>query len=208
VFIVEDDPRVASGLEEALRDGAIPIVRLCRSVAEATTALADPELTFEVALVDLALGDGSGLDVIRRIRATRPAAVPVVITVFDDPPTVLSAIRAGAHGYLLKEWAPGQLVSAIRSAAVGGAPMSPSIARLVLESLRERTREEDEPELTGREREVLALLCEGRTYREVGAALEIAVGTVQTHVKMIYGKLEVASKAELAAVAFRRGLVR
>ncbi len=121
---------------------------------------------------------------------------------------MLAAIRAGAHGYLLKEWTPTQIVNAIRSAAVGGAPMSPSIARLVLESLRERTQDDEGPELTGREREVLALLCEGRTYREVGAALEIAVGTVQTHVKMIYGKLEVASKAELAAVAFRRGLIR
>lgn len=212
VLIVEDDAHVAVALEEALAAASPPIkvVRSCRSAAAASAAVADPALAFDVALVDLRLGDGSGVDVVRAIRASRPRAEPIVITSFADPPTVLSAIRAGARGYLLKDGTPAQVVASVRDAASGGAPMSPAIARLVLETVRgtEPQEEEAEATLTERERAVLALLCEGRTYREVATVLEIGVGTVQTRVKSIYTKLEVGSKAELAALAFRRGLVR
>lgn len=212
VIVVEDDVRLRRHLEEVLSKAGAPITfgGGFGTVAEAFAALDDAATAVDVALVDLRLPDGSGLDVIRRIRTTRPQADVVVITVLDAPATVLEAVRAGARGYILKDWTAEQIVEGVREVAAGGAPMSPRIARLVLDTMRAETPpgQPPPPALTDREREVVALLCEGRTYREAATALGISVGTVQTYVKAIYGKLEVESKAELTAAMFRRGLVR
>lgn len=210
VIVVEDDARLRRHLEEVLTKAGAPIAfgGGFGTVAEAHAALEDAAFVVDVALVDLRLPDGSGLDVIRRIRATKPSADVVVITVLDDPSTVLQAVRAGARGYILKDWTPEQIVGGVRELAAGGAPMSPRIARVVLDMVHAETPAGQPAPLTDREQEVVALLCEGRTYREVATALGISVGTVQTYVKAIYTKLEVESKAELTAAMFRRGLVR
>lgn len=210
VLLVEDDAGLRARLAALLaRFEDLDLVGAFGTVAAALSALDAHEPEIDVALVDLRLPDGSGIDVLRKLRAARADADAIVITVFDDERTVLAAIEAGARGYMLKGWTDEQIVSALREAAAGGAPMTPRIARLVLDALRVRKRDEGDGEaLTDRELEVLGLLCEGRTYREVAKALGIALGTVQTHVKAIYTKLEVSSKAELTAAAFRRGLVR
>jgi len=214
VIVIEDDARLRARITDVLLKAEPPIL-VCGdygSAKEANAGLDDPSLDFDVALVDLRLPDGSGVDLLRKIRATRPKADPVVITVLDDANTVLGAIRAGARGYVLKDWSDTQIVSSVRDVVAGGAPMSPRIARLVLSSVHVAPlagqEAEASPSLTDRERDVLDLLCEGRTYRETGTALGITVGTVQTHVKAIYGKLEVESKAELTAAAFRLGLLK
>lgn len=205
VFVVEDDDRVRRALVAELVRAGFAVVGEHAGVGEALAALAETP-RFDVALVDLRLGDGSGVDVIRRIREVRPDANIVALTVIDDAPTVLAAVRAGARGYLLKDVTGDRLATHVRDAAAGGAPMTPRIARTLLDFIataQDRVREQ----LTPREREVLGLLCEGATYRDVGARLGVALATVQSHVKAIYGKLEVRSKAELTAFAFRQGLV-
>lgn len=210
VVIVEDDDRLRREMETVLGAArpCIDVARTFSTLQAATEGVNDATLEIDVALVDLRLSDGSGLEVIRELRRTRPRACAVAVTMFDDPATVLASIRAGARGYILKGWTSAQLVACVRDAASGGAPLSPRIARYVLDAVRTPPYEVAAPSLTEREREVLALLCEGRTYREVALALTIGIGTVQTHVKSIYAKLEVESKAELATAAFRRGLVR
>lgn len=210
VIVVEDDVRLRRHLEDLLTEAGAPIAfgGGFGTTAEAFAALDDAAFAVDVALVDLRLPDGSGLDVIRRIRATKPNADVVVITVLDDPATVLKAVRAGAHGYILKDWTAEQILAGVREVIAGGAPMSPRIARVVIDTVRDETPEGQASPLTDREQEVVALLCEGRTYREAATALGISVGTVQTYVKAIYAKLEVESKAELTAAMFRRGLVR
>lgn len=210
VIVVEDDARLLRHLEDVLSKAGAPLVfgGGFGTVAEAFAAIDDAKVEVDVALIDLRLPDGSGLDVIRRIRERRPHADAVVITVLDDPSTVLQAVRAGARGYILKDWTAEQIVDGVRELAAGGAPMSPRIARLVLDTVRAETPAGAPAPLTDREQEVVALLCEGRTYREAATALGITVGTIQTYVKTIYSKLEVESKAELTAAMFRRGLVR
>lgn len=206
--LVEDDVRLRSSLGKMLETAQPPLV-LCgswASVREALAGLASPDLAFDVALVDLRLADGSGLEVIRAMRASHPQAAVVAITIFDDNDTVLGAIRAGATGYLLKDWEPAQIIAHVRDAAAGGAPMSPRVARLVLDHVRGEHTGPVEP-LTAREREVLVLLCSGRSYAEAAENLEVSLSTIQTHVKAVYGKLGVHSKAELTALAFRQGLV-
>jgi len=207
VVLVEDDASLAEAMK-ALLEKASPRIEVAGVFHGAQAALEMlPSLKFEVALIDLHLPDGSGIDVVRGVRVIQPEAHPVVMTVFEDPKTVFAAIRAGAHGYLLKGGTPEQLVTSVREAAAGGAPMSPRVARYVLDAVKSMPQAEISEELTVREREVLALLCEGHTYREVATAMTLQLGTVQTYVKSIYRKLEVGSKAELAAAAFRRGLM-
>lgn len=210
MIVVEDDVRLRRHLEDVLTEAGPPIAfgGGFGTTAEAFAALDDEAFAVDVALVDLRLPDGSGLDVIRRMRVTRPRADIVVITVLDDPATVLKAVRAGARGYILKDWTAERILDGVREVIAGGAPMSPRIARMVLDTVRAETSPGQAAPLTDREHEVVALLCEGRTYREVGTVLGISVGTVQTYVKAIYTKLEVESKAELTAAMFRRGLVK
>jgi two-component system nitrate/nitrite response regulator NarL len=207
-LVVEDDDAVREAVASTLKKaaGAISLVAVCGSAREAI-AFVESAPVLDVALVDLALGDGSGIDVIRVVRRVFPQAAAVALTVFDDTETVMRAIRAGARGYLLKDTAPERLVASVIDAGRGGAPMTPSVARCVMDDLRVTSPQDAPIALSARELEVLSLLCEGRSYAEIATALGMAIGTVQTHVKSVYGQLEVSSKAEAAAVAFRRGLI-
>lgn len=210
VLLVEDDLRLRASLARALVAQGLVVRADVGSPREAIGAL-EALSGIAVALVDLDLGGRSGIDLIAEIRARFPLVPAVALTIFDDGPTVQRALRAGARGYVLKDLSPAALGDVVRQAAEGGAPLSPSIARWILETFRTPPPEaapEPEISLTAREREVVGLLCEGLTYQEIASALTIGLGTVQTHVKSVYSKLHVASKAELTAAAFRRGLVR
>jgi DNA-binding NarL/FixJ family response regulator len=204
-LVVEDDPWVQGSVLAALAtdDRITPLA--CGTVADALRAI-DEGAACDVALVDLGLPDGSGLDVLRRLARERPDAASVAFTVFDDEETVLGALRAGARGYLLKSTPVAELPGLLREAQGGGAPMTPVVARLVLDALVPAPRPGDEGPLSPREREVLRLLARGHTYAAAGHALGIGLGTVQGHVKSIYQKLQVASKAEAALAAARLGL--
>lgn len=206
LLVVEDDSRFGSMLVDALDEGpGLKVSALSGSVKDAIERMRSP-LQFDVALIDLGLPDGSGVDVVAAMRRLRPGAVPLVFTVFDDAPTVFLAIRAGARGYLLKSTPRERLVELIREAHDGGAPMTPSIARLVVETLAQGSSPAEQP-LTPREQEVLVLLAKGVSYQGIAEVLGIGLGTVQGHVKRIYEKLEITSKAEAATLAAKWGLV-
>lgn len=179
-------------------------VLVCGDVPSAMRRI-DCSVRLDLALVDLECSGGGGVEVIKHLRRSRPECVPVAFTSRDDAATLFDALRAGARGYLLKTTAPDQLYAALLEAAAGGAPLSPGIAHLVISAFSAEAA--GETPLTKREREVLALLAKGHTYADVAKALDLGLGTVQGHVKAIYGKLEIGSKAEAAAIAMRLGLV-
>lgn len=205
ILLIEDEAWVREAVASVLAGfPGFAIVAACRSVSETLLTLSSP-VAFDVALVDLGLPDGSGLSLLPRLRATCPAAGLIAFTVFDEPATVFAAMRAGARGYLLKSTPLDLLPSKLVEIAEGGAPMSPAIARMVLDTL---APPEPAPRpLTPRERDILGLLAKGHTYADVGRALGIGLGTVQTHVKALYDKLHVASKAEAAVEATKLGLI-
>ena len=206
VLLVEDDARLRRSLRLLLDSD--PRLHVVGDVGTARDALALPDtLVADVAVVDLGLPDGSGVDVIRAFKDTRASLDIMAHTVFDERGTVLSALKAGASSYVLKGCAPEELIDAVVQLHEGGAPMSPSIARQLVEALRAPA-EADEPDpLSPREREVLRAIDAGRTYAEVAATLHISPHTVHTHIKNIYAALQASGKRQALAEARRRGLI-
>ncbi|PWE16834.1 DNA-binding response regulator [Marinicauda salina] len=162
---------------------------------------------FDLALIDLGLPDGSGLEVLRSLKLVRPETISIVTTVMGDDSHIVAALSAGAQGYLLKETPPDVLARQLVQHAQGLPALSPSIARRIMEHFRLTGPAADpEEELTAREREVLALISRGLRNSDVAASLELAESTVASHIKSIYRKLGISSRAEAAWHAARMGL--
>ncbi|OYX30836.1 MAG: hypothetical protein B7Y99_11215 [Caulobacterales bacterium 32-69-10] len=165
-----------------------------------------------LALIDLVLPDGSGIDLIRQMRTEAPRTLAVVITAFDDDANLLEAMAAGAEGFLLKRHDTETLVRCLRRIDDGEPPLTPSIARRLLAHFQHRQapappEKEAEANLTPRELEVLQLLARGSRVAEAATRLGLTEQTVATYVKIIYRKLGITSRAEAALEASRRGLV-
>ena len=207
VLVVEDDVHVKADLVELLERHPELVLAGAYGTAEPALAAVTAGLTADVALIDLGLPRMSGRELIRELKVVRPELEVIVLTIFEDDESLYGAIRAGASGYLLKDATPTELASAVLQVHRGGAPMSPSIARRLLLDLRAPPEGVDLP-LTAREREVLELLTKGASYPEIAKMLSISLSTVQTHIRTIYRKLEVGTKAEATAVALRRGMFR
>jgi DNA-binding NarL/FixJ family response regulator len=206
--IIEDEEAVARLIAQVLESHGMDVCGVAGS-GEEGLALARKEKP-DVALVDLCLPKMSGEDVIRAIKNELAKTSCIALTAVDIPARVLNALRAGASGYVLKPFRAAELVRAVEDVLSGvAAPISPRAARVLLSEVRGDPPEQRiGPPLSKRELEVLELLVRGHTYADVGNALGIAEGTVQTYVKRIYEKLEVSSKAEAAFLAVSRGLVR
>lgn len=161
---------------------------------------------FEVALIDLGLPDGSGLDVLRNLRLLRPQTICVVTTVMGDDASIVGALSAGAQGYLLKEQPQDLLTRQLRQMAEGIPALSPSVARRIMEHFRRTGPAAPDDDLTTREREVLGLIGRGLRNGEVAAQLAITENTVAGYIKSIYRKLGISSRAEASWHAARLGL--
>ena len=164
-----------------------------------------------LALIDLGLPDGSGVDLIRELREVHPTVQVVVATVFDDDQHLVQAMAAGAHGYLLKDRSTEELVTQLRKIDGGEAAISPAVARRILELFRTHAqfmveRPVETHALTPRETEVLKAIGRGLTLPEAGTVLGMSSQTVATHVKTIYRKLGIRSRAEAAREAVRLNL--
>lgn len=162
---------------------------------------------FDVVLIDLGLPDGSGLEVMRKIRLLRPETVCVVTTVMGDDASIVAALSAGADGYLLKEQMRASIVRQLREISEGVPALSPAIARRIMMHFR-LTGPSAGPEvaLTAREKEVLALIGRGMRNLDVAKALDLAESTVAGYIKAIYRKLGISSRAEASWHATRLGL--
>ncbi|HET9054353.1 MAG TPA: response regulator transcription factor [Cyclobacteriaceae bacterium] len=158
-------------------------------------------------LMDIDMPGMSGIEAVKKIR-TFNAHVPIVmLTVFDDNKNVFEALRAGASGYLLKKHISTKLFDAVQQILEGGAPMSPSIARMVLASMQQKTAIENPYQLTVREKEVLTSLSKGNSYKLIASEFDISIDTVRTHIKKIYEKLHVHSQTEAVSKAIHERLV-
>lgn len=213
VALVEDDPGMRERFVRVI--AAEPTLRYAFSAGTAAELLAwFADHPVDVLLVDLGLPDCSGLEVIRRCRRLQPACAMMVITMFGDEANMLSAFEAGASGYLLKDDTEADLAAHVLSLHAGGSPMSPIIARQLL--MRWQSRGHTQPAdlepvndaLSPRESEVLGLLARGFTYGEAAQRMGVQLSTVQSHVRNIYGKLDVHNRSEAVFEARQLGLLR
>lgn len=209
-FIVEDHEGAHTWLRRVLTDVFPGIsVTAAATLGEARgnfAHLTSTGLTPDIALVDLSLPDGSGVDFIRELRAAVPDCLCVVVTIHDDDRHVFPALRAGAHGYLLKQQPRDELARRLKGIVDGEPPLSPSVARRVLATFAP-VQPDDHARMTAREEEVLELIAKGFTLTKVGDALGITRHTTAGYVKNIYRKLEVSSRAEAAREAIQLGMV-
>ena len=214
-LVVDDLPAVRAGFVDLLREN-YPQAQIFEAgrMAEAMHILQHEAV--DLLLVDLGLPDASGLELIRALAEQRPQARSVVVTIFDDDDHLFPALQAGAFGYLLKDRPKVELRAQLRRIQDGEPPLSPSIARRMVQHFArlnaspapdDREREE-QVALTERESEVLQLVGKGYTLPEIAGQLALSRHTVADYVKQIYRKLNISSRAEAALEAVRRGLVR
>lgn len=161
----------------------------------------------ELILMDIDMPEVNGIEAVKKIRAVNQKVSIIMLTVFDDNVHVFDAICAGASGYLLKKHISTKLFSSIQEVMDGGAPMSPSIARMVLHSMQRKNMTVNPYQLTARESEILSSLSRGNSYKLIAAEFSISIDTVRTHIKRIYEKLQVHSQTEAVSKAINEGLV-
>ncbi len=213
VLLVEDDAATRARLRAAIEaHGGLALAGAVGSCAEARAALAGAAPA--VLLTDIGLPDGSGIDLIRELRGRGLPTLCMVVTVFGDETHVVSAIEAGALGYLLKD-APAEAIGrAILEMLAGGSPMSAPVARYLLKRFEPAPAAPappapapGAPTLSAREREVLGYIVKGFTYGEIARLTGLSAHTVATYVRRVYGKLEVHSRGEAVYEALASGLV-
>lgn len=208
VFILEDIIDVRAWLTRVVSD-AFPGVLTSEAgtIAQAKQTLASH--SFDLALIDIGLPDGNGIDLIPALRHVNPNICCVISTVFDDEKKIWHALRAGAYGYLLKDQSKERLRESLIRILSGEPPLSPRVALRILGHFRQPVAsDEDKPKLTDREKEILTLIAKGLNRAEVAAAFGIGTRTVATHIGAIYRKLDIASRSEATVEAIRMGLVR
>jgi DNA-binding NarL/FixJ family response regulator len=209
VVIIEDQEKIRAGLAALISGtegfactGAWP------AIEEALVGMAGTSP--DVALVDIGLPGISGIEGIRLLKERYPKLIPLVLTVYEDEERIFGALCAGACGYLLKGTSPARLLESLQEAVEGGSPMSPQIARRVVEQFRAPRALTSTPGygLTPHEMRILRLLVDGHHYQTAADELGVTVNTIRFHLRSVYEKLHVHSKAEAVAKALRERLVR
>jgi two-component system response regulator DevR len=208
LLVVDDHEVVRRGLVALLdRRSGLEVVAQAGSVAESITmaALHEPDLV----IMDVRLPDGTGIEACREIRASRPETRVVMLTSYPDEEAVLSAIIAGASGYLLKQIRGRDLVSALEAVGRGESLLDSAVTEKVLERVRRMasgSATDDLAELTSQERKVLLLVAEGKTNKEIAAEVFLSDKTVKNYVSSILGKLNLQRRTQAAAYVAKRRL--
>lgn len=202
VAVVEDDRSAREAICEVI--AAAHGFVLCGACASAEEAIAMlPDMEPDAVLMDIQLPGLDGIECVRRLKGLLTDSDFVMLTAMDDEESVFRSLGAGATGYLHKHSSPQEILDAIREVREGGSVISPVIARLVVRSFQPKA----DHDLSQRESEVLARLCDGENYRSIAEVLFISTNTVKAHIKNIYGKLHVNTRAEAVRMAMRDRLV-
>ena len=204
VFLLDDHEVVRRGVHDLLNDE--PDITVVGEAATAEQALVRvPALRPQVAVLDVRLPDGDGVTVCRELRSSMPDLACLMLTSFDDEEALLDSIMAGASGYVLKQIQGSDLVTAVRTVARGQSLLDPSATTKLMARLRGGQQKEEEPDalpgLTDREREILALIGEGLTNRQIGQRLFLAEKTVKNHISRLLAKLGVERRIQAAVIA-------
>jgi len=205
VMLADDHQIIRQSLKVLLEREGLKIVGEASNGQEAVKIA--ESLHPDVAVLDVSMSVLNGIDAAKEIQKVSPQTKTVFLTIHDEDPYLLDALRAGAKGYVVKTHAAENLVQAIREASRGGVYLSPEVSRAVVQAYQNKTELSAEP-LSPRERQVLQLIAEGKTTKEVAGVLNISVKTAETHRTRIMEKLDIHETAGLVRYAIRRGLVQ
>lgn len=208
IWLIEDHKSYGERLARALnRVEGLSCARPFTACEDAFAALTS-EPAPAVLLLDVGLPGINGIDALARLRELAPRSAIVILTVFEDDDKIFRAICAGASGYLLKTANTSDIASAIRNAAAGGSPITPSIARRVLDmfSKAKTSAPQKDYGLTAREKDILQLLVQGHSTKEAAAQLQISYHTADGYIREIYEKLQVNTRGGMVAKAIKEGL--
>lgn len=204
VLIAEDHQLVSDGLVALLKAAGHEVVGRA-SDGQTAVRLAET-LHPDVAILDASMPLLNGIDASRAIQRVRPDTKAIIVTVHDEDEYVLNAFRAGVRGYVLKKQAASDLLQAIKEVQAGSVYVSPGMSRALVDAVRTNTEMRSDL-LTGREREVLQLVAEGKTSKEIASVLDVSVKTAETHRANIMNKLDIHETAGLVRYAIRHGMV-
>ncbi len=213
ILLLEDLPEIRAWLRKLVAQ-VFPGATISEAARVQDALALVSGVKFDLALVDLGLPDGSGVDVVTKLRDVQPEAQSVVVTIHDDDEHLFPALQAGAFGYILKEQARELITEQLQRISQGEPPLSPSIARRVMAYFSAKAKPQSnanaipQVNLTERESEVLLRVAKGYTLPEIGVQLSLSRHTIADYVKQIYRKLNVSSRAEAALEAQRLGLFR
>ncbi|MER6194401.1 response regulator transcription factor [Streptomyces cyaneofuscatus] len=204
VFLLDDHEVVRRGVHDLLdAEPDLTVIGEAGTVAQALARV--PALRPQVAVLDIRLPDGDGVSVCRELRSRMPGLACLMLTSFDDEEALLDAIVAGASGYVLKQITGTDLVQAVRTVASGRSMLDPGATARVMARLRDDAAQDDRPSgvaaLTAREQDILALIGEGLTNREIGLRLHLAEKTVKNNISRILAKLGVERRVQAAVLA-------
>jgi DNA-binding NarL/FixJ family response regulator len=203
LVIFDDNDEIRNGLIQLLR--LTPGIHVAGAYSNCMEAAVHADnLKPDVILMDIDMPGQNGIEGVKQIKKVRPQVEIIMLTVFEDEDRIFDSMRAGASGYLLKKSPPSKIIEAIREASMGGAPMTSSIAKKVVQYFSGKGKEKiQENNLSPRELEVLKCLVDGLSYKMIAAELCIGIETVRTHIKRIYEKLQVNSNTEAVSKAIR-----
>jgi len=204
VSIVDDDDGIRSSLASLIRRA--PSLKLMGDYADAETALKElPRKEPDVVLMDINLPGMNGVECVRQLKSALPRLQVLMLTVYEDSDSLFKSFRAGASGYLLKRTASARLLEAIKDVHEGGSPMTPQLARRVVQFFSAPVQEDSRfSKLTPGEREFLDQLANGYTYKEIADRMKITIDTVRSYVRTVYEKLHVHSRTEAVVKYLRR----
>lgn len=205
VLLADDHQIVRQSLKVLLEKEGLKIVGEASNGQEAVRIA--ESVHPDVAVLDVSMAVLNGIDAAKEIQKVSPQTKTIFLTVHDEDPYLLDALRVGAKGYVVKTHAAENLVQAIREASRGGVYLSPEVSRAVVQAYQNKTELSSEP-LSPRERQVLQLIAEGKTTKEVAGVLNISVKTAETHRTRLMEKLDIHETAGLVRYAIRRGLVQ
>ena len=210
LLVVDDVPLFRAGLASALRDAGFEVVAEAGGGEAAVTAAEEHQP--DLVLLDILMPGISGLEVVEKISAVAPSVKVILLTASESEEDLLVGVKAGARGYVTKEAPFDDLVGALNAVDNGGAAVSPNMAGKLLDVTRQLLRHQEllqsrKPVLTGREIEVLSLVAQGQTSRQIGTLLFISENTVKNHIRNILDKLGLHSRSEAVLYAVREDLI-
>ena len=204
IGLIEDDKEIRNSLGEFLSKQSDILLEASTESVEEFLELDPKELNLDILLLDIELPGISGIAGIRFIKEKYPKIEIIMLTIYEDFDKIFNALKAGASGYLLKTATFEKIKYAIEETYKGGAMMSPIIARHIIEHFKKGKIAGGESGLTKRERQVVAYLLDGFTYNKIASTLGMSVNTVRFHIKNIYNKLHISSRAELMSKEFNK----